>query len=151
MSPPLNLSPRWFANHAAYTIAKYGMSLVTLGLAAEFADDDIAVNSLWPVTVIGTPALNMIPGFERGRARSPEILADAAHAILTAPLRDIMGGFFTGESVLEAIGTIDFDKYSLTPDKTLYPDVFLELDRNGRNDPWVARLLHKLASFHHAA
>lgn len=70
MSPPPNLSPQWFANHTAYTISKYGMSLVTLGLAAEFSDDGVAVNSLWPVTVIETAALNMIPGLEQGRART---------------------------------------------------------------------------------
>ena len=83
MSPPPNLSPQWFANHTAYTISKYGMSLVTLGLAAEFADEGVAVNSLWPVTVIETAALNMIPGLEQGRARKPEIIADAAHELRT--------------------------------------------------------------------
>lgn len=151
MSPPPNLSAQWFANHTAYTISKYGMSLVTLGLAAEFADEGVAVNSLWPVTVIETAALQMIPGLEQGRARTPDILADAAHAILTAPSRDITGGFFTDECVLEAIGVTDFETYNLTPGKPPYPDFFLELDRNGKNDPQVAKLLEKLSRFHQAA
>ena len=151
MSPPPNLSAQWFANHTAYTISKYGMSLVTLGLAAEFEDEGVAVNSLWPVTVIETAALNMIPGLEQGRARSPEILADAAHAILTSPARDVTGGFFTDESVLEAIGITDFEPYNLTPGKSPYPDFFLELDRNGKNDPAVARLLEKLSAARKAA
>ena len=127
------------------------MCLVTLGLAAEFADEGVAVNSLWPVTVIETAALNMIPGLEQGRARSPEILADAAHAILTSPARDVTGGFFTDESVLEAIGITDFEPYNLTPGKAPYPDFFLELDRNGKNDPAVAQLLEKLSATRKAA
>jgi citronellol/citronellal dehydrogenase len=151
MSPPPNLSPQWFANRTAYTISKYGMSLVTLCLAAEFADEGVAVNSLWPVTVIETAALNIIPGLEQGRARTSQILADAAHAILTAPSRDVTGGFFNDESVLDELGITDFDPYTLTPGKAPYPDFFLELDRNGKNDPQVARLLTKLGSFHKAA
>ena len=151
MSPPPNLSAQWFANHTAYTISKYGMSLVTLGLAAEFADEGVAVNSLWPVTVIETAALNMIPGLEQGRARRPDIISDAAHAILTSPARAVTGGFFTDESVLEAIGITDFEQYNLTPGKSPYPDFFLEPDRNGKNDPQVARLLEKLAAAHKAA
>lgn len=150
MSPPPNLSAQWFANHTAYTISKYGMSLVTLGLAAEFADEGVAVNSLWPVTVIETAALNMIPGLEAGRARKPDILADAAHAILTSPAREVSGGFFTDECVLEAIGITDLESYNLTPGTTPYPDFFYEPDRNGRNDPAVARLLDKLAAAHRA-
>ncbi|MCC9621076.1 NAD(P)-dependent oxidoreductase [Thalassospira sp. MA62] len=151
MSPPPNLSAHWFANHTAYTISKYGMSLVTLGLAAEFADEGVAVNSLWPVTVIETAALNMIPGLEAGRARSADIIADAAHAILSAPARDISGGFFTDEAVLEAVGETDFEKYNLMPGTTPYPDFFLEPDRNGKNDPQVAILLEKLGRYHKAA
>jgi citronellol/citronellal dehydrogenase len=150
MSPPPNLSAQWFANHTAYTISKYGMSLVTLGLAAEFVDEGVAVNSLWPVTVIETAALNMIPGLEAGRARKPDILADAAHAILTSPAREVSGGFFTDECVLEAIGITDLESYNLTPGTTPYPDFFYEPDRNGRNDPAVARLLDKLAAAHRA-
>ena len=151
MSPPPNLSAQWFANHTAYTISKYGMSLMTLGLAAEFADAGIAVNSLWPVTVIETAALNMIPGIEQGRARTPKILADAAHAILTSPARGVTGGFFTDEAVLEAIGITNFEQYNLTPGTKPYQDFFLELDRNGKNDPQVAKLLDKIGRFHTAA
>ncbi|WP_417803455.1 SDR family oxidoreductase [Thalassospira lucentensis] len=151
MSPPPNLSAQWFANHTAYTISKYGMSLMTLGLAAEFADAGVAVNSLWPVTVIETAALNMIPGIEQGRARTPKILADAAHAILTSPARDVTGGFFTDEAVLEAIGITDFEQYNLTPGTEPYQDFFLELDRNGKNDPQVAKLLEKIGRFHTTA
>ncbi|WP_339777443.1 NAD(P)-dependent oxidoreductase [uncultured Thalassospira sp.] len=141
MSPPPNMSPHWFANHPAYTLSKYGMSLATFGLAAEFADEGVGVNSLWPVTVIETAALNMIPGLEAGRARKPKILADAAHAILTSPARQVSAGFFTDECVLQAIGIKDFEPYNLTPGKEPYPDFFYEADKNGANDPHVAGLL----------
>ncbi|MDP2699117.1 NAD(P)-dependent oxidoreductase [Thalassospira sp.] len=145
MSPPLNLSPHWFANHTAYTMSKYGMSLVTLGLAAEFTGK-VGINSLWPVTVIDTAALSMIPGIDTGHARHPDIIADAAHALLCAPAQQITGGFFTDEDVLRAIGITDPDRYNLSPDKTPMPDFFHEPEHNGRNDPAVARLLDLLAA-----
>ncbi|OKH87511.1 NAD(P)-dependent oxidoreductase [Thalassospira sp. TSL5-1] len=151
MSPPPNMSPQWFANHPAYTMSKYGMSLATFGLAAEFADEGVGVNSLWPVTVIETAALNMIPGLEAGRARKPEILADAAHAILTSPAKQVSGGFFTDECVLEAIGITDLESYNLSPGKEPYPDFFYEPDKNGANDPHVAKLLKVIAQYHNHA
>ncbi|HUN47409.1 MAG TPA: NAD(P)-dependent oxidoreductase, partial [Stellaceae bacterium] len=91
LSPPINLNPRWLGPHVAYTIAKYGMSLCVIGMAEEFRKDGIAVNALWPRTIIATAALQMIPGAEPERGRSPDILADTAHWILTQPSRDTTG------------------------------------------------------------
>ncbi|HET7752779.1 MAG TPA: NAD(P)-dependent oxidoreductase [Anaeromyxobacteraceae bacterium] len=126
LSPPLNLEPRWFAPHVAYTIAKYGMSLCVLGMAEELKDRGIAVNALWPRTVIATAALNLLGGDETARhGRTPEIVADAAHAILTRPSRDATGNFFLDEDVLRAEGVTDFRRYAVDPSQELLPDLFL--------------------------
>jgi citronellol/citronellal dehydrogenase len=127
ISPPLNLSAHWFAPHAAYTMAKYGMSLCVLGMAEEFRDLGVAVNALWPRTVIATAAiLNLLGGEEVMRhSRKPEIMADAAQAILTRPSRQCTGNFFIDEDVLTAAGITNFDAYAVTPGGKLFPDLFL--------------------------
>ena len=128
LSPPLNLSPHWAGLHLGYTMAKYGMSLTTLGLAEELKEDAIAVNSLWPCTIIDTAAIRNLPGggqIAQG-ARSPQIMADAAHAVLTRPSRECTGNFFTDEQVLGQEGLTDFSGYSLgAPEDRLVPDIFL--------------------------
>ena len=132
LSPPLNLDPRWAGKHLAYTMAKYGMSLTTLGLAEELKADGISVNSLWPCTLIDTAAIRNMPQGEDivQAARGPQIMADAAHAVLTgvnlasggAP----SGNFYTDEQVLSAAGVADFRPYSLgVPEDRLVPDIFL--------------------------
>jgi citronellol/citronellal dehydrogenase len=126
LSPPLNLSPRWFAPHVAYTIAKYGMSLCVLGMAEEFRGAGVAVNALWPCTIISTAALQMIPGADPGRGRKPEILADAAHWILTQPSRALTGNFFIDEDVLARAGVTDLAVYAVDPAKALQKDIFLD-------------------------
>jgi len=126
LSPPLNLSPRWFAPHVAYTIAKYGMSLCVLGMAEEFRSAGVAVNALWPRTIIATAALQMIPGVDVGRGRKPEILADAAHWILTQPSRELTGNFFIDEDVLARAGVTDLAAYAVDPTKPLSKDIFLD-------------------------
>jgi citronellol/citronellal dehydrogenase len=126
LSPPLNLSPRWFAPHVAYTIAKYGMSLCVLGMAEEFRGSGIAVNALWPRTIIATAALQMIPGVDPGWGRKPEILADAAHWILTQPSRSVTGNFFIDEDVLARAGVTDLSGYAVDSGKTLRKDLFLD-------------------------
>jgi citronellol/citronellal dehydrogenase len=126
LSPPLSMHAKWFAPHVAYTMAKYGMSLCVLGMAEEFRADGIAVNALWPRTVIATDALNMIPGVNTENARTPEIVADAAHAILTLPSRTQTGGFLIDEEVLAAQGVTDLDRYAVSPGKPLLPDLFLD-------------------------
>ena len=130
ISPPLHstLSPRWFGPHAAYTMAKYGMSLCVLGMAAEFRDRGVAVNALWPRTAIDTEAIRLIAGPDaRKRTRSPKIMADAAHWILTQPSRKVTGRFFVDDEVLRAAGLTDLSAYK-QPDvdeKDLMPDFFL--------------------------
>jgi len=126
LSPPLNLSPRWFAPHVAYTIAKYGMSLCVLGMAEEFRSAGVAVNALWPRTIIATAALQMIPGVDPGRGRKPEILADAAHWILTQPSRALTGNFLIDEDVLARAGLTDLSGYAVDPAKPLLKDLFLD-------------------------
>jgi citronellol/citronellal dehydrogenase len=133
LSPPLNLDPRWAGMHLAYTMAKYGMSLTTLGLAEELKDDGISVNSLWPCTLIDTAAIRNMPGGDRivKGARGPGIMADAAHAVLTASHAmpdsgSLSGNFYTDEQVLAAAGVTDFSPYSLgVPENRLVPDIFL--------------------------
>ena len=126
LSPPLDLSPRWFQHHTAYTIAKYGMSLCTLGHAAEFRKHGIAVNSLWPRTVIATAALQMIPGVDVKRCRTPAILADAAHLILTDD-SGASGNFYLDDEVLAANGITDLDGYAVVPGtRDFMPDLFLD-------------------------
>ena len=127
MSPPLSMRERWFAPHVAYTIAKYGMSECTLGHAGEFKPLGIAVNSLWPRTAIATAALQMIPGIDIARCRKPEILADAAHAILTRDARAATGRFFIDDEVLAEEGVTDLDRYAVTPGcRDFIPDFFID-------------------------
>ncbi len=128
LSPPLNLAPRWAAMHLAYTMAKYGMSLTTLGLAEELKDEGVAVNSLWPATLIDTAAIRNMPGGGRmvQAARSPEIVADAAHAILVRVASSCTGHFYTDEQVLLEEGITDLTGYSLgAAEDQLVPDIFL--------------------------
>jgi citronellol/citronellal dehydrogenase len=127
MSPPLNMDARWFSPHVAYTTAKYGMSECTLGHAAEFRRFGIAVNSLWPRTAIATAALQMIPGMDMAQCRKPEIMADAAWAILTRAAMQDTGRFFVDEDVLKEEGVTDFDAYSVVPGTVSFiPDLFLD-------------------------
>jgi len=126
MSPPLNLNPRWFGPHVAYTISKYGMSLCTLGLAAEFAGQGVAVNSLWPRTTIATAAVEMFFPQALAGSRTPEIVADAAHLLLTRSSRSATGQFFVDETVLRAAGVTDFERYAVTPGTPLSSDIFLD-------------------------
>ena len=131
LSPPLNLSPKWLGAHTGYTLAKYGMTMVTLGLAAEFAGDGIAANTLWPRTTIATAAVQFALGGDRMMkvSRTPEIYADAAYEIFTQPARDYTGQTLIVEDVLEAAGVTDFSGYAAvpgTPDEQLFPDIFLD-------------------------
>ncbi|HMM58449.1 MAG: NAD(P)-dependent oxidoreductase [Xanthomonadales bacterium PRO7] len=126
LAPPPTLDPKWWAPHTGYTLAKMGMSFVTLGLAAEFVDNGVAINTLWPRTIIATDALNMIPGIPTNRCRKPEILADAAHAILTKPARAATGRFFIDEDVLREAGVSDLSGYAVDPTQPLLPDLFLD-------------------------
>jgi citronellol/citronellal dehydrogenase len=126
LSPPLAMDARWFAPHVAYTMAKYGMSMCVLGHAEELRPYGIAVNALWPRTVIQTAALQMIPGVRPEHCRWPEIMADAAYAILTADGATTTGNFFIDEEVLKKAGVTDLDRYSVVPgSKQLMPDLFL--------------------------
>lgn len=130
LAPPLNLSPRWLGAHTGYTLAKYGMSMVTLGLAAEFRQEGIAANTLWPETTIATAAVRNVLGGEKliAVSRTPAIYADAAYAVLTTPARELTGRSLIVEDVLRARGITDFSHYAAvpgTPDEALYPDIFL--------------------------
>jgi citronellol/citronellal dehydrogenase len=126
LSPPLSMQPKWFSPHTAYTMAKYGMSMCVLGMSGEFRDDGIAVNALWPRTLIATAALAMIPGVDPGQGRKPEIVADAAHAILTRDSRACTGNFFIDDEVLAREGVSDMTPYAVDPNKSLLPDLFLD-------------------------
>ncbi len=126
-SPPLNLSPHWFKNHTAYTMAKYGMSMAVLGLAAEFSEQGVAVNALWPQTVIHTAALAMLGGLVNPEnCRTPEIMAVAACAILRRDSRNYSGHFYIDEEVLVEEGITDFSPYAVAPGKQLFPDLFID-------------------------
>jgi citronellol/citronellal dehydrogenase len=126
LSPPLSLDPKWFRNHCAYTMAKYGMSLCVLGMAEEFREAGVAVNALWPRTVIATAAISILGGVEERYCRKPEIVADAACAILARDSRSCTGNFFLDEAVLAAEGVTDFSRYAVNPDSPLLPDLFLD-------------------------
>lgn len=126
LAPPPSLDPKWWTPHTGYTLAKMGMSFVTLGLAGEFGPQGVAVNALWPRTLIATDALNMIPGVDGGNGRSPAIVADAAHAVLTRPAAGFSGRFLVDEDVLREAGVEDFSGYAVDPSKPLYPDLFLD-------------------------
>jgi citronellol/citronellal dehydrogenase len=127
LSPPLNMEARWFAPHVAYTMAKFGMSMCVLGMAEEFRRDGIAVNALWPRTTIDTAAVrNLLGGSDTGnRSRKPDIMGDAAHAILTRPSREVTGRFFIDDEVLRAEGVTDFDRYLVAPGVVPLPDFFI--------------------------
>jgi citronellol/citronellal dehydrogenase len=127
LSPPLSMKPIWFKNHVAYTMAKYGMSMCVLGMAEEFKCDGIAVNALWPRTVIDTAALQMIPGIDASAGRTPQILADAAHIILNRDSKECTGNFFVDDLLLASEGITDLEKYSVTPGTTDFLlDFFLD-------------------------
>ncbi len=125
MSPPLSMKSKWFKNHLAYTMAKYGMSMCVLGLADELKRDGISVNALWPRTAIDTAALQMIPGIDTAACRTPEILADAAHVILSGSPQT--GEFLVDDEVLASVGVTDLDKYAVVPGTTDFLlDFFLD-------------------------
>lgn len=131
LSPPLNLSPKWLGAHTGYTLAKYGMTMATLGLAAEFAKDGIAANTLWPRTTIATAAVQFALGGDRmmKASRTPEIYADAAYEVLIKPAREYTGQTLIVEDVLTDAGITDFSGYAAvpgTPDDQLFPDIFLD-------------------------
>ena len=127
LSPPLSMKPKWFKNHVAYTMAKYGMSMCVLGMSEEFKRDGIAVNALWPRTAIDTAALAMIPGIDTSTCRTPEILSDSAHIILTRDSKECTGNFFVDDEVLASEGITDLDKYAVVPGTTDFLlDFFLD-------------------------
>jgi citronellol/citronellal dehydrogenase len=127
LSPPLDMNPKWFAGHTAYSMAKYGMSMCVLGMAAEFADDGIAFNALWPRTGVATAAIrNALAGDEGMKhCRTPEILADAAYMIFNKKAKDFSGNFLIDDTFLAANGVTDFDRYRVDPTKDLMPDFFV--------------------------
>jgi len=131
LSPPLNLDPKWLGSHPAYTLSKYGMSLLTRGFAEEFRGDGVACNSLWPRTLIATAAVANIAGGEAGMrgARTPEIMGDAAHAIFCRPARECTGNFFIDDDVLREEGVTDFAEYRFAADASeadLIPDLYVD-------------------------
>jgi citronellol/citronellal dehydrogenase len=127
LSPPLDMSPRWFGNHVAYTMAKYGMSMCVLGMAEEFKDQGVAFNALWPRTGIATAAIEFALAGEEGmkHCRTPDIIADAAYAIFNKPSRQCTGNFFIDDVLLYEEGERDFDKYRVDATKDLMPDFFV--------------------------
>jgi citronellol/citronellal dehydrogenase len=127
LSPPLDMSAKWFRGHTAYTMAKFGMSMCVLGMAAEFADDGIAFNALWPRTGIATAAIrNALAGDEGMRhCRTPEILSDAAYRVFNKNARDFTGHFLIDDNFLASEGVTDFDRYRVDPTKNLMPDFFV--------------------------
>lgn len=130
LSPPLDMHPKWFGPHVAYTSAKYGMSLCVLGWAEEFKDQGIAANALWPRTAIATAAVENVLAGEQGMkmCRTPEILADAAHLILTKPSREFTGNFVIDDTFLHQHGVSNFDRYRVDATKPLMPDFFVPDD-----------------------
>ena len=130
LSPPLDMKTKWFAGHVAYSIAKYGMSLCVLGMSGELKEHGIAVNALWPRTTIATAAIkNIVGGDEMMRAsRTPEIVADAAHLILTKPSREFTGNFCIDDTLLAEHGITEFDHYRVDPTQNLFPDFFVPDD-----------------------
>lgn len=127
LSPPLSMKAKWFKNHVAYTMAKYGMSMCVLGMADEFKRDGIAVNALWPRTAIDTAALQMIPGVDTAACRTPQILSDTAYIILNRNAKECTGNFFVDDEVLASEGITDLEKYSVVPGtKDFLLDFFLD-------------------------
>jgi citronellol/citronellal dehydrogenase len=127
LSPPLDMQAKWFRNHTAYTMAKFGMSMCVLGMAAEFAEDGIAFNALWPRTGIATAAIrNALSGDEGLKhCRTPDILADAAYIVFNKKAREFTGNFLIDDTFLAAEGVSDFDRYRVDPTKDLMPDFFV--------------------------
>lgn len=127
LSPPLDMSPRWFGSHVAYTMAKFGMSMCVLGMAEEFKPDGIAFNALWPRTGIATAAIQFALTGEEGlrHCRTPEIMADAAYGIFNKPSREFSGNFLIDDSFLYGEGVRDFDPYKVDPTASLMPDFFV--------------------------
>ncbi len=126
LAPPMNMNPKWFRNHVAYTMAKYGMSMCVLGMAEEFRGK-VAVNALWPRTCIATAAINMIGGDSMmKRSRTPDIMSDAAHAIFVRAKDECTGNFFIDDEVLAQEGVTDLKKYAIDPEAELMPDFFLD-------------------------
>jgi citronellol/citronellal dehydrogenase len=130
LSPPLDMAPKWFGSHVAYTMAKYGMSMCALGMSEEFRDEGIAFNALWPRTGVATAAIrNALAGDEGMRqCRTPDIMADAAYWIFNQPSRECTGNFFIDDVLLYAAGERDFDKYRVDPSKELMRDFFVPDD-----------------------
>jgi citronellol/citronellal dehydrogenase len=130
LSPPLDMKPRWFGPHVAYTMAKFGMSMCVLGMAEEFRSAGIAFNALWPRTTIATAAIRFALGGDEGmrRCRTPEIMADAAHVIFNRPAREHTGQFFLDDVVLYEAGVRDFDRYRVDPTQALMQDFFVPED-----------------------
>lgn len=127
LSPPLSMKAKWFQHHAAYTMAKYGMSMCVLGMSEEFRKEGIAVNALWPRTAIDTAALQMIPGVDTAACRTPEILADATYIILNRESKSCTGNFFVDDELLASEGITDLEKYSVVPGtKDFLLDFFLD-------------------------
>jgi citronellol/citronellal dehydrogenase len=120
------MHPKWFSRHVAYTIAKYGMSMCVVGMAEEFRAEGVAVNALWPKTVIATAALQMNPDVEPKSCRIPRIMGDAAHVVLTGDSRAATGKFFIDEDILRADGVTDFNPYAVEPGHALQADYFLD-------------------------
>ena len=142
LSPPLDMSPKWFAPHVAYTMAKYGMSLCVLGMAAEFKNDGIAFNALWPRTAIATAAVEFALGGDamiKG-SRTTEILSDAAHLIFTKRAKEFSGNFIIDDNFLYENGVRDFEKYRVDASQKLFPDFFVPDDATP--PPGVAETLH---------
>ena len=125
LAPPPDIQAKWFAPHGAYTLAKMGMSLLSLGMAEEFRDRGVGVNCLWPRTLIATAALGAIDVGTAAQARKPEIMADAAHVILCSEARTQTGKFHIDEDVLRSVGVESFDQYAVTPGAALKTDIFL--------------------------
>ena len=126
IASPVNLNPRWFQGHTAYTIAKYGMSMCVIGMSEEFKNDGLAVNALWPKTIIDTAALRLVPGVDSEASRDASIMADAAYSILSKDSKTCSGNFFLDEEVLVSDGVTDFSNYMVNPNKTPIPDLFLD-------------------------
>lgn len=128
LSPPLNMNPKWFGAHLAYTMSKYGMSMVVMGLAEELKPFGIAANALWPRTTIATAAVrNLLGGdFLIQRSRTPDIVADAAYAILQRPSTECTGNFFIDEDVLQQEGITDFAQYAVNGEHELMQDIFVD-------------------------
>jgi len=127
LSPPLNMNPEWFRDHVAYTMAKYGMRMCVLGMAEEFRPQHIAVNALWPRTVIATAAINPLgDAVKPENCRTPDIMADAAHAILCSDARNNTGNFYIDDEVLGRQGVTDFEQYAVQAGAPLLKDLFLD-------------------------